>query len=239
VNYSKALYEVAMFPGRSASFGALDVNFKYNIPSAEVRYTFNGSNPNAQSDRSRTGITISESMTVKAQLFQNGVGIGPVAEQAFEFSKATCRSIRLKNQPNKSYSTGGSFTLVDGIVGKLPWYGKDWLGFKDDFEATLDMGYLRPIQRVSADFLEETASWIHLPQVVQVYLSADGMNFQLSGELTKEELLADGGRRAIINVGGLSGRFIKIVAKHPGKIPDGMQGAGETAWLFVDEVLVD
>ncbi|MEY4852290.1 MAG: hypothetical protein RIS99_685 [Bacteroidota bacterium] len=239
VNYSKALYEVAMFPGRSASFGALDINFKYNVPSAEVRYTVDGSNPNTQSDRSRTGITISESMTVKAQLFQNGMGIGPVAEQAFEFSKATCRSVRLKNPPHKNYSTGGAFTLVDGIVGKLPWYGKDWLGFQDDFEATLDMGYTRPIQRVSADFLEETASWIHLPKLVQVYLSSDGMNFQLAGELSKDDLLADGGRRAIINVGGLSGRFIKIVAKHPGKIPEGMQGAGETAWLFVDEVLVD
>jgi hexosaminidase len=239
VNYSKALYEVSMFPGRSASFGALDVNFKYNIPSAEVRYTVDGSDPTFQSDRSRTGITISEGMTVKARLFQGNQPIGPIAVQPFEFSKATCRSVRLKNQPDKQYSSGGAFTLVDGIIGKLPWYGKDWLGFKTDFEATLDMGYLRPIQQVDGDFLDETQSWIHLPKLVQVYLSADGINYQLAGEMTQEDLKAEGGRRSIINVGGLTARFVKIVAFNEGKIPEGMPGAGEQSWLFIDEILVD
>jgi hexosaminidase len=35
-----------------------------------------------------------------------------------------------------------------------------------------------------------------------------------------------------------SSRFIKVVAKNYGLIPDGKPGAGNKAWLFADEIQV-
>jgi hypothetical protein len=34
-------------------------------------------------------------------------------------------------------------------------------------------------------------------------------------------------------------RYLKIVAKNRGLIPAGANGAGQPAWLFVDEISVD
>lgn len=238
LNYSKALFEVAMFPGRSATFGSLDINFKYNIPTAEIRYTTDGTEPDINSSRSKTGIMISKSCTVKAQVYNNGVPMGPVAVQPFVFSKATCRSLRLKNQPHPYYSTGGAFTLVDGIIGKLPWYGKDWLGFKNDFEMVMDLGKTDSINTVTVDMLEETVSWVHYPEKVELYISQNGIDFTLVATATREEI-KQMGRAINLSAGYSPARFIKIIAKHPGKIPEGMPGAGEPAWIFVDEVLIN
>jgi hexosaminidase len=36
-----------------------------------------------------------------------------------------------------------------------------------------------------------------------------------------------------------SARYIKVIAKNYGMIPDGKPGAGNKAWLFADEIQVD
>jgi hexosaminidase len=33
-------------------------------------------------------------------------------------------------------------------------------------------------------------------------------------------------------------RYVRIAVKHPGKIPEGHAGAGNPAWLFLDEIEV-
>ena len=38
---------------------------------------------------------------------------------------------------------------------------------------------------------------------------------------------------------GTNVRFLRIIAKNHGLIPPGANGAGQPAWLFVDEVSVD
>jgi len=34
-------------------------------------------------------------------------------------------------------------------------------------------------------------------------------------------------------------RYVRVVAKGAGRIPDGLPGAGNPAWLFVDEIIVN
>jgi hexosaminidase len=36
-----------------------------------------------------------------------------------------------------------------------------------------------------------------------------------------------------------SARYIKVIAKNYGQIPEGKPGAGNPAWLFADEIKVD
>ena len=44
---------------------------------------------------------------------------------------------------------------------------------------------------------------------------------------------------ATVKAAPVTARYAKIVAKNYGVIPNGQPGAGNPAWLFVDEVQVD
>ncbi len=44
---------------------------------------------------------------------------------------------------------------------------------------------------------------------------------------------------AVIQQPAANARYIKVVAKNYGTIPDGQDGASNPAWLFVDEIQVD
>jgi hypothetical protein len=37
----------------------------------------------------------------------------------------------------------------------------------------------------------------------------------------------------------LSSRYLRIVVKNPGKLPEGLPGAGYDSWIFMDEVMVE
>ena len=42
-----------------------------------------------------------------------------------------------------------------------------------------------------------------------------------------------------VDLGDVTARYIRILAKRHGLIPAGAQGAGHEAWLFVDEIIVE
>ena len=68
--------------------------------------------------------------------------------------------------------------------------------------------------------------------------SNDGKNFTSVGK--SSTFVADTLTMGWINVTTpkQSARFIKLVAKNYGMIPDGKPGAGNKAWLFADEIQV-
>mgnify|MGYP003379325934 CR=1 FL=1 len=66
---------------------------------------------------------------------------GNVFSQRYLVNYATGKEIVLQDQPDPEYNKGGGFTLVNGILGNLPWNGNDWLGFqKTGLNATIDLG---------------------------------------------------------------------------------------------------
>jgi len=86
--------------------------------------------------------------------------------------------------------------------------------------------------------LEQNGSWVYLPQSVEVFTSIDGTNFTSVGKSSK--FVGDVLTMGWINVSTpkQSSRFIKLVAKNYGLIPEGKPGAGTKAWLFADEIQV-
>ena len=159
--------------------------------------------------------------------------------QSLVVNEATGRSITLVNKPDTEYSTGGAFSLVNGIWGKLPWMGSEWLGFNGtDLIATVDLQVKKNISEVALGILEDKGSWIYLPQSVEVFLSNDNKNFQSAGKVTLADIKSSGGRKAIIQMKNRSARYVKIVAMNYGLIPAGSEGAGNKAWLFADEISI-
>jgi len=235
INYSKAIYEIKTAvkpnPDGDGVFYELSTDFDsngiyYHFPGTEIR-------------KYAEPIKVTGQTVVSAFYKEGDKQLTGEYDQTFHINKASGKNITLKYPPHKNYSYGGAFTLVDGILGRIPWYGKEWLGFSGtNCEATIDLGKADNISAVTIDVLDDEGSWIYLPQKVELYTSEDGVNFTKQKELSKDQIKYL--KRAIkMNINKVSARFIKVIAYNAGKIPQGMPGEGYDSWLFVDEISIE
>ena len=158
-------------------------------------------------------------------------------QQEFHFNKATGKKISLTTQPSKSYAGSGAFTLADGVQNNTGMSkSTQFLGFSgDDLEATIDLGQNQIFENITLRVFEQTASWIYRPQFVSFYTSDNGKDFQLYGNSINTN--NDRHLQYSFEKPGMA-RYIKVIAKNAGTIKDGNPGAGNKAWLFVDEIEV-
>ena len=162
--------------------------------------------------------------------------------QKFSFNKATGKKITLTNLPAGNWLGSGAFTLVNGVIteNKLS-QSKEWLGFLGkDLEAVIDLGKEEKINSLRINVLKQENSWIYLPANVEFFISHDGINFTSAGKVQPD---ANGSwpdeRRMELKINNGSARYIKVLAKNYGIIPEGKPGAGTPAWVFADEIEVE
>ena len=132
----------------------------------------------------------------------------------------------------ESYAADGAASLTDGWFG--PWnYGYRWLGFLNrDFEATIDLGAVKAIREVKADFLQWHSALIGLPKSVEIAVSEDGEHFTVLGEELNDLPFDDPKLqcRAFGWEGTARARYVRCRAAFHGN-------AG--GWLFIDEIVVN
>ena len=130
------------------------------------------------------------------------------------------------------YSAGGDGALTDGLLG--PWTFKDrWQGFGNcDVIATIDLGDVKDISEIKADFTQWHTAWICMPVKVEFEISSDGENFEYLGEEASKYDPEDD--RPLYQMfawnGNASGRYVRVL----GRINERKWG-----WLFVDEIIVN
>lgn len=153
------------------------------------------------------------------------------------FNKATGKRIQLDFAPSKSYPGNGGFTLVDGVQNNTGMSkSSQFLGFSGDhLDATIDLGKSQSVKEITLHTFEQTASWIYRPASVNFYTSLNGEVYELRETVTNNLP----GRHLLYQfTKPVTARYIKVFAKNAGTIPDGNPGAGNKAWLFVDEIEV-
>lgn len=234
VNYAKSIYNVS---GKVIS----DNNgIAYELSTSQnpngIRYTVNGTDPTVNSQSYQSPIPVSKSLTIKSAYFENGQLKSAISSQTFTISKTTGKKIILEEQPSENYSFGGSFTLVDGIIGNPKQLGKTWLGFQGkDVVATIDFGQKTSFSEIYFNTLDNKGSWIHFAKSAQVFISDNGTDFKMIKEIGKDEILSANGKIRL-NVGNQNSKYVKIKIENAGIIPAGNPGADSKAWLFVDEI---
>lgn len=159
----------------------------------------------------------------------------------FSYNKATGKKVNIAAMPNEKYpGQGGAFSLVNGVYSNKGLSYPDWLGWVgDDMEAIIDLGKKTEFSSVKLHTLNQNGSWIYLPQYVEVLVSSDGKNFtpvERSSEFVTDTLTMGW---ITVSFPKRSSRFIKLIAKNYGLIPDGQAGAGNKSWLMADEIQVD
>ena len=117
---------------------------------------------------------------------------------------------------------------------------REFLGWSgDDLEAVIDLGATQNISSAVIHSLVSGGSWIYPPKYAEIFVSTDGQNFSSVGK--SENFEKTTGSNGVIKVpfSPVSTRYIKVVVKNLGKIPDDKPGAGNKPWLFVDEIEVN
>jgi alpha-L-fucosidase len=204
-----------------------------------VYYTLDGTEPGISSIVYSSPIPITRSCEVKAVSFVKG----KVSSNVVTFSLRKAKyEINLLTEASARYSASGPRTLVDGSHGSLKFTDGKWLGFEgNDFEAVIDLGSIKPINEVSATFLQSLNSWIFLPLSVEVYISDDNKTYAPAGIVFGNMSTGYEPDKLVpysvkINK---STRFIKVKAKSTGLCPGWHKGKYEKAWLFIDEIAID
>lgn len=164
-------------------------------------------------------------------------------KQAFSINKATGKKITLTNEASKNYPGDGAFTLVNGVINEKGLAkSKEFLGFSGaDCEAIIDLGSLQSISFVVVNTLSRPASWIYRPQTAEVLGSGDGKTWyplKLTDDFQEKK---DGTGKGTMTMAfkATYAQYVKIVVKNWGIIPEGNPGAGNKAWLFIDEIEVN
>lgn len=162
------------------------------------------------------------------------------------FKKPNNYTINIKSKYNPQYHASGPDGLLDGILGTENWRKGDWQGYQSqDFEAVVDLQEVKSITEISARFLQDQRSWILMPSKVEYYISEDNVNFTSIGEIDtrsdddikpKDEKISIRGYR--VKSSFLKARYVKVIAKNFGKLPEWHQGFGGDAFIFLDEIII-
>jgi hexosaminidase len=211
------------------------VNISFMIPEGtEVRYSINGS-ANQKMDTQKP-LEIIQNGKYAFTAGKDGRNGKPLMLE-FNLHKATSSIITLENDPAKQYSGNGPGSIINGIQGSDEKYGgTEWLGFEGtDAIGVLDFGKHTEFTNVNFRFFKGEGQWIYLPKSVEVFSSEDGKTFT---SLKKVDNIKTDTKIARINIDiqSTKSRYLKFVATNYGMIPEGRQGAGHKAWLFIDEV---
>ena len=147
------------------------------------------------------------------------------------------------NPPAEKYSGNNEFVLTDGIRANLNFGSGQWQGFNGkDMEAIFSFDNPVTIKKVRVGTLHDYGSWIFRPEQVTVYGSKEGNIYELLGKTqailpvtTAEKQIVD----FDIQFSGQQFSKIKIVVDNIATCPEGHSGEGSSAWLFVDEIIIE
>ena len=178
-------------------------------------------------------------------LKRNDKTIGKTFRHDFTFNKATRKDVNLTYPFSEKYSAGGINALTDGLRGSDSFRGgdKSWQGYQGtDFEATIDLGDITDVNKMSIGFFQASSSWVVFPEYVEFYTSDDDENYNLVSKINNETSLRNPDwvqkdfSSALENV---KARYIKIFAKNLTELPYWHPEAGGKPWLMVDEIIVE
>ena len=221
-------------------FDSLMVSMSHPIEDVGIYYTMDGSDPRENGVLYEQPLCLKENTTVLAAAKQ-GEGWSQVMDANYYLIDAN-HSVKLENMYNEQYAAGGLKALIDHIRGTDNFRTGAWQGYYGvDLIATVDLGVSKRINRLAGSFLQEAYSWIWMPKEVEYFVSDDGKNFRSVGKVKNDvPVEADG---AFIQEMAVrprtNARYVKMVAKTIGTCPDWHVGAGQPAWIFCDELVIE
>ena len=244
-NFVKQIVPVPTIQAESIVFkDKMTVEIKSQKPKDVIYYTINDASAKLE-DRTfikyTKPFTIDLTTTVFAYTENNSQKSNTIS--ATYYKKPNNYTINIKSKYNPQYHAGGTEALIDGILGTENWKKGEWHGYQSqDFEAVIDLQTNKEISTLRANFLQDSRSWILMPTELEFLVSNDNTNFIPAGTLKIEENPKETEiftKNYGINLAKpQKARYVKIIAKNFGKLPEWHQGFGGDAFIFIDEIMV-
>lgn len=221
---------------------SLSVELGSVVPDAKIFYSENGETLSVHSPLYRAPIILNKSTTLN--FFGNATGLPDSRIVSSQFNKIPSgRKIQLKTTYSSQYPAGGESALIDNLRGSMDFKTGIWQGYHGvDLIAVIDLIQPQDIRKIAAGFLQDQNSWIFMPEEVEFAYSLDGIKFITSAVIEndisphEEEVLV---KDFICELDNIKARFILIHAKNRGACPPWHKGAGEKAWIFADEIIIE
>lgn len=233
---------VPYFQAASGSFQEnLDIQLLHIDPGASIYINNDEKGPQQPFEIYREPIHTDQSLTVHAFAELDPSGRSKLAKASF-YKIHNDWTITILNPYSSQYTGGGDLGLIDGQHGGPNFRTGSWQGYQGvDFEATIDMAKEVRLGDITASFLQDQRSWIFMPVEVEFFLSSDGTNYRSIGKVMNDapDNLPDAVIEEFsIDGSGKSARFVKVHAINRGVCPEWHVGAGDKAWIFIDEITI-
>jgi hypothetical protein len=190
----------------------------------------------------KSPLIITETCSIDARAVDDFGNVSHIVS-AHYFKKPNNWKVELKSKYNPQYSAGGPEGLIDGIRGTTNWRKGDWQGYQgQDFEVIIDLGEVKTVHDISVGFLQDVRSWIWMPTLAEFSFSTDGKQFSEPKTQAHKVLNNDYEVQRVelkIKVEPIKSRYVKVIARNFGTIPDWHPGRGHEAFIFVDEITVN
>ncbi|MBK8557564.1 MAG: hypothetical protein IPL65_18230 [Lewinellaceae bacterium] len=150
--------------------------------------------------------------------------------------------VQLSEAPDRAYDAAGNYTvLIDGRMGSSDLHSGAWLGFSGE-DAVVDLTWkqAQSFSAINISALTNTGAWVYPPRKIEIWATKGaGRDFQLVSEttLTTDDLsLKEGSRVYLVSFPKIQSTMLRIRIQSWGSLPPGHPGAGNPAWLFLDEI---
>ena len=235
VNYARRLLDIRA-ETQFSDAGELQVRLNKLDSDSKIFYTLNGKEAILASTEYLTPITLTKTTTIKAVTIP---GETPYSETFFIH--------RAKGKPyiyaEKPRTDSDAKKLTDGQVAQAPQSVREWVEVTGkDLDFTIDLGEVKPVTKVSANFLKKVLFGYFPPTSVEVALSKDGQDFK--DAIAQPVTYALEGPWAIVPVVAdfktSRARYVRVRAKNAGPMPAALSfRPNKVTTLAIDEVIVE
>lgn len=220
--------------------GNVEINLLSSIAKGDIYYTLDGKVPNLSSSKFTQPFSISQSSVIAARVISEDETPGFTSyKKCFipVFSE-----VEYQVAPQEKYAKNPK-SLIDGENGIAGEFNSNWVGFKDaNIEFTLKKTRKGPIENLKISCMQFQRAWIFLPHQIEVLSSDDGEQFISQGfcKPTTDPLLQNPEEISVkyqLNFAKpIESSYIKLKIQAVDQLPKWHEGAGNKAWLFIDEV---
>jgi uncharacterized membrane protein len=222
----------------------LEVSLKHPIGTVSIFYTLDNTKPDSSNHILYQGpFKLNKNTTLRARAFANG-WLGS-DEKSSSFFKSGIKpvSYQLTFPPHKSYPGNGAGTLFDQEKGDEDFGSGKWLGFQDQpFEIIIDLDKGKQVESIAFSLLAAEGSHIFPPKQVEIWTKGETGEWTLIQADRPNQINKLRNRELLLLEYPITGQHpiqIKAVLKPVPQIPKWHPSAGQKAWVFIDEVLIN
>ncbi len=237
INYAKSTFVIGSKAEVNSNNKSIALTLQNEYSNSDIRYVLDKNELSANATKFSEPITINKTTTLKASLFKNEQAVGRVFYDTITFHKAVSNQVDYKTAYHQKYQGSGAYNLVNTMRGTKNFRDGRWQAWLNtSAEIIIDLEEPKPISKVTVGSMENQKNGIYFPTLMQVFVSADGINFEKVTEFkrpfseTEEPELKD----FKLSFKSRKVRFVKINTS----IAQNAKNAKER-WLFLDEILIN